>query len=504
MPEETGNIDEQRPEEPADRDDQDTPPQDETDTHDEEAPAGAGGMAEVLAEPAEDEEQVKCDVEVEDAGTLRKKVVVTVPRESIDAKFDEMFGELSESAQVPGFRIGRAPRRLVEKRFGREVGRDVRNAVIGESLGQALEQTELKTLGEPDIDLDAIELPDSGDMSYSFEIEVQPEFDLPELDGISVTKPDIEITDERVNEFIENLRGQRARHEDTDEPAAEGDTVVAGAKITGEGLEPVEKHGLTLRVAPGQVEGLPLMDLGKGLAGKKAGDTATLTVTAPASHPNEDWQGKELTVELSVGQVKRRVLPELNDEFAENVGFDSLDELREYVQGQMQSQAAVETRRAQRDQICNYVLENTDFELPEGVVNRHTARVLQRRYVDLLYQGVPRERIDENLTELQASSSEQAQRDLRLRFILGKIADDREIEVTPDEINARVAQMASAYGRRPERLRQELAQDGTLEQVESAIREEKVLDELLSQAKVTEGEPSGEDKPDQSEKESGE
>ena len=112
----------------------------------------------------------KCGVAVEDAGTLKKKVTVTVPRERIDAKFDELYGELGHSAQIPGFRIGHAPRRLVEKRFGREVGKDVRNGIIGESIGQALEQAELSTLGEPDLDLEAIELPDDGDLAYSFEV----------------------------------------------------------------------------------------------------------------------------------------------------------------------------------------------------------------------------------------------------------------------------------------------------------------------------------------------
>ena len=131
----------------------------------------------------------KNTVEVEDAGTLKKKITVTVYRDKIDAKRDEMFGELGTSAQVPGFRIGRAPKRLLEKRFGKEVSQDVRNSLIGESVGEAIKETELKTLGEPDIKLDEIELPDTGDLSFSFEVEVAPEFDLPKLKGIPVNKP---------------------------------------------------------------------------------------------------------------------------------------------------------------------------------------------------------------------------------------------------------------------------------------------------------------------------
>jgi len=425
-------------------------------------------------------------VEVEDAGTLKKKITVTVPREKIDGKFDEMFGELANTAQVPGFRIGHAPRRLIEKRFGKEVSEDVRNALVGESLGEAIEKSELKTLGQPEIDLDKIELPASGEMSFSFEVEVMPDFKLPELKGIEVKKQAVEITDERVDEYLDQLRLSRARYEDTAGAAAEGDAVLAGAKVTGDGIEPFERHGLTLRVAPGQIEGLPLVDLGKAIAGKKAGGTASLKTTVPAAHPNENWRGKEVTVEITLSQVRRRVLPKLDDEFAAGAGFESLKELREYVSSQLKSRLAAETQRNMRQQICQHLLDNADFDLPEGVIARHTARVLQRRYVDLLYQGVPREQIDERITELQAAAAEQAKRDLKLSFILDRIAEDEKIEVADDEVNSRIAQMAASQNRRPERLRQELAQNDSLEQVTIAIREEKVLDKLLAEAKITE------------------
>jgi len=172
-------------------------------------------------------------VAAEDAGVLRKKVTVTVPRQRIDAKFNEMFGELSKTAMVPGFRIGHAPRRLIEKRFGKEVGEDVRNALVGESIGKAVEKVNLKTLGEPDLDLDKITVPDSGEMTFSFEVEVAPEFTLPQLTGIKVTKPKLELTDQRVDEALEQYRLGQVRYEATDHPAAEGDAVVvlAGGMI---------------------------------------------------------------------------------------------------------------------------------------------------------------------------------------------------------------------------------------------------------------------------------
>ncbi len=427
-------------------------------------------------------------VDVADAGTLKKKVTVTVPRAKIDAKMDEMYGELSHSAQIPGFRIGRAPRRLIEKRFGKDVSADVRNSLIGESIGDAIEKSELNTLGEPDLDLEKIEMPDTGDMSFDFEVEVSPEFDMPECKGIKVEKEKAVVDDARVDEQLEQWRTMQATFEATEDAAAESDVIVANAKLSGDGID-VGRNELTLRVAPGQIEGIPLVELGNTLSGKKAGDAAEVSIKVPDTHPNEDWRGKDVKIALEITQVRQRKLPELDDTFASAIGMGSMEELRKQVAGSLEARIEAETQRAMRDQICKYLIDNTKFDLPEGVVKRHTAQVLQRRYMDLMQRGMPRETIDENLTKLQAAATEQATADLKLSFILAKVAQAEKIEVTGEEMNSRIASMAQQYQRRPERLRQELESDGSISQLETMIQEEKSLDKLLEDAKITEVEP---------------
>ncbi len=453
-------------------------------------------VEETQAEETQDDQQEdnlpKNTVAVEDAGTLKKKVIVTVHRARIDGKLDEMFGELNTSAQVPGFRVGRAPRRLIEKRFGKEVGEDVRNALIGESIGSAVEDADLKTMGEPDIKLDDIELPDTGDMEFSFEVEIEPEFALPETKGITVNKEIFDVDNEKIDEYISNIREGMARYEKTEDAAADGDGILAAAKITGDGVEH-ENPRVPLRVAPGLVEGLPIVDLGKELLGKKVGDVATLKTTAAETHPNEDWREKELTVELTIHEVSRRIIPELNEEFAISAGFDSVDGYRQFVADRLKERVEMEIQNSLRGQICEYLIEKTDIGLPEGVIARQTQRTLQRQMLDLMQKGVSRERIQENQTQLQAAAEETATKDLKLSFILGKFADEADISVGEDEINARIAQMAAQYRRRPERLRQELAAEGALEQVGESIREEKAIDILLKDAKIVEVSP--EEKP---------
>jgi len=426
-------------------------------------------------------------VNVEDIGSLKKKVTVTIPRERIDAKLGEMFGELRSSAQVPGFRIGHAPRRLIEKRFGKEVAQDVRNALIGESIGQAIEKADLKAIGEPDLDLDKITLPDAGDMEFSFEAEVAPEFDLPELKGIKITKPSVGVTDERIDAQISQWAASQATYRPTEDAARADDTVIAGARVTVEGVDqPAESPGLHLRVAPGQIEGIPLLDLGKALEGAKAGGTATLEVKVNDAHPNEQWRGKNAKIAIEVSQVNKRVLPEVNDGLAKSAGFESLADLRGHLRSRAESQLALEVQKTMHAQVEQYLLDSAQFDVPAGAAKRHTDGLLRRRLVSLLQKGVPRERIDEQLTELQAAAGEQAVRDLKLHFILDRVAEQREIKISPEEVNARVAQIASLYNRRPERLRQELAADGTLQQLEIDLREEKAVESLLAEAEITE------------------
>ena len=358
--------------------------------------------------------------------------------------------------------------------------------MMAEAITPALEKLALKTVGEPDIDLDKIELPAAGDMTFSFEVEIMPVFDLPKQEGIEVKKFKLEMTEERIDEYLEQLRVSRARYEVTTGPAEEGDTVLAGAKISGEGITALERHGLNLRVAPGQIEGLPLVDLGKALAGKKAGGSVRLTVKVPEAHPNKDWHGKELTIEIQLSEVRRRVLPTVDEEFARSMGFETLSDLRQFINTRMKTRIENELQQSMRDQVCKCLLDNTKFDLPEAAAKRYAARVLQRRYVDLLYRGVPREQIDERLTELQAATTEQARGEMKLSFILAKIAEEQKVTVEEGEVNARIAQMAAEQGRRPERLKQELAQDGTLTALEDSLREGKVLDNLLAKALISE------------------
>jgi trigger factor len=438
-----------------------------------------------------DDDLPKNTVAVEDAGTLRKKVTVTVSRERIDAKSDELFGELGRNAPVPGFRVGHAPRRLIEKRFGKEVSEDVRNGLVGDAVGSAIEDEKLKVLGEPDIDLEEIKLPEGGELTFSFEVEVAPEFDLPEYKGLKIERPDAEVTDELVESALRRMLEPMGRLIPVDGAAKEGDTIVADVKLTGDGIE-FAADAAEFRVAPAQVQGVPLEDLGKAIAGKKAGQSCSLKDKVPAGHPNEQWRDKDVEVSIAIKEVKRLEIPELTDDLARTQGFDSVGDLREAARRSLDARLESDKIEVLRDQLRKRLLDGAQFDLPEKLSDRHTERVLSRRYVDLMMRGAPREELDGSIDRLRAEAAEQAATALKLSFILSRLAEEEQVEVEEAELNARITEIARRQNRRPERFRQELAGEGRLEQLVSGILEEKTLDKILEYAEIVDAKP---DKP---------
>lgn len=422
-------------------------------------------------------------VTIEDAGALRKRITVEIPRARVDAKFEEMFGELSRSAQVPGFRPGHAPRRLIEKRFGKEVLEDVRNSLVGEGMNKVMEDKSLQAIGEPDLKLDEITIPEGEDMKFSFEIEVAPQFELPDYKGIEITRPKLEITDKHVDEMLESYRQAHGKMVEVAAGIEDNDVVTADVRLSGEGIDHTHA-GMEMRVAPAQVEGILLEDLPKAFSGKAAGQQVSLKSKVPAAHPTEAWRDKDVTVSFDIKQVRRLEMPAADDEFAKQAGFDNLAQMRAFLHARLEAQAAAEQHKAMQAQVAKFLGDKINIEIPQDMADRQSQRLLTRRVVDLMYRGVPREQIEENLEGLKAEAAQRAMVDLKRSFILDKLALAENIKVEDAEVNARVAQMARQSNRRPERYKQEMKADGTLDELTMALAEEKAMDKVLELAKV--------------------
>ncbi len=430
-------------------------------------------------------------INIEDTGPCKKKVEIEVPQENIKKKLDEQFRQIAKDTVIPGFRKGRAPMRLVIKRFGENVNEQVKLQILAESSEDALKQIDVKPLSDPDIDYKNIELPESGPLTYDFEIEVSPEFELPELEKIEIEKPIIEIDEKQITEAVEEMRKRAGIWTPKDKPVEKGDQVIADAVVKEQDGPEVEKEDNIEIFARerGFIGPVPVQDLDKLLEGAKSSETRSKKVEVPETFYKEEYRGKKFDVEINIKEVKTLKPADLNEEFFQRFGVSDEDELRESIEDMRQQHMEREARTVMSGQIYEYLLQETDFDLPADVVADQSMRILQRQYTNMLMQGTPKEQIQEQMEQLRASSQEQAVEQLKLFFIMSKISDKFEINVTEEEINGYIAQVAAQRGKRPEKMREELAKDGSIEQFYMQAREQKCIEKILQDAEIKEVEP---------------
>ena len=436
----------------------------------------------------EEKEEIKDIVTIEDSGPCKKKVSIEILEEKIKDTIKQDYDELRKESVIPGFRKGRAPMRLLEKKFGDELSKQVKVKLLAEASDAAVKDNELDMIGDPEIDYENIELPESGSMKFDFEVEVRPDFELPGLEGIEVEKPKITFGEEEIDDAVMSMRKRSGVMEPKDGAVELEDQVIANVVLDIEDFEEDEKRENTeiMVQKDGYVAGIPVEGLGDLLVGAKSGDKKTANVEVAATFYNEQYRGKKIAVEIDIKDVKHLVPAELNEAFFERLGIDDEDELRERITESMEQQADRDARANMSQQIQQYLVDNTDFDLPESVIAEHSSRVLQREYTNMLIQGKQREEIEQQMGQLRASSEDQAKEQLKQFFVMAKVADELEIEVTEEEINGHIAQVAAYRGKRPEKMREELLKDGSLAQFSMQVREEKCIDKILESAKITE------------------
>ena len=434
----------------------------------------------------------KNTVTIKDTGPCKKLVSVEIPEETIKNSTDEQYKTLGKDAIVPGFRKGRAPRRLLEKRFGKEITEQVKLKLLADASGSAVKDNKIDTLREPEIDFEKIALPDSGSLKFDFEVEVRPEFELPNLDGIPVNKTKLQVTDEQVNKEIERLQkwsGVWTPREDGQIQL--NDQIIADAVLKIDGIEEEEKlDNLQIYVRQnGFVGAIPVEKLDKLLVGSRAGDVRTTSVDVPKTYFREEYRGKKVDIQIAVKDIKWLKPAELNEDFLKKFGVDGENELREKIRNILQSRLEQQSRAEMTEQIYKYMLQGASFDLPMDVVADQATTLLQRQYTSLVRQGLPREQIEEQMEQLRAASEQQAKEQLKTFFIMDKVAEKLGIDVTEEEINGHIAQLAIQQGQRPERLREEMVRNGSLAQFRLQVRTDKCITKLLESAKITEIEP---------------
>jgi trigger factor len=482
---------------------------------DEDMPVGEEGLEDV--ELSEDEKlmaQLKeaIDVQQEEIAPLRLKLTISVPRDVMSERMDEQFRELKREAAVPGFRKGRAPLRLVEKRFGSEVGDQLVTQLVSSGYMAAIEKEELKPISDPvlwvtapeeradekgilrmiDVDrllpleeaIEHIRMPDQGPLVFSCELELKPEFELPNLEEITVTPPELEIGDKEVDTELERMRKWRGSFEPVDEGAAVelDDMLIASLTMMVDGELIKQEDSFDLAARDVRVSGVPLRGFGDAVKGKKVGDTLTFEAPVPDDHSSVDIQGKQAHFSFVLQEVKRLAVPPMDDEFVQSVGFDSVDELREAMRANLEQQRDQNSRRMMRDQVLDYLTEKTSLQVPEGMSQRQADRIISRQMFDMYRRGMSQEEIRKEVDALEAAAKEQSERELKAYFILERVAEDLDVTVGEEEINSAIASIAQQQNRRFDRVRDELSKNDGIMSLYLQLRDEKLLDLLVEAA----------------------
>ena len=445
-------------------------------------------VQEPATEAAPASEEYQYDVKVEDSGPATKKISVQVPADRISTKLAEQFKELRKQAAIPGFRPGHAPQKLVEKKFASDVRDQVARTIISESYDQAVKKYSLQVIGEPEFeDSEKLKLPESGDFQYSVNVEVQPQILLPPLTGLRVKRPHVTVTDENIDQAMSNLRQQYGGAlvpVEEDRGVTAGDYVIADVHVKDGENVVAHEHDAQLVARRGRINHIDIEDLADKLAGARPGEKRAFKVTAPEFHPNESIRGKELEIEIEVKDVKRLELPEVTKEFLDSLGFDTVEELRQALRERMEEQIQYDIQQDMRNQINNYLLQNVHIDLPAKLSDRQADRVVSRRAVDLMMRGLPPEQVEAAVETLRTGARDEAIRELKLYFILQRVAAEQGVDVTEAELNGRIALLASQRGERPERMKQEMAKDGRLGSLYLQMREQKALDKVLETAVI--------------------
>ncbi len=453
-------------------------------------------------------------VEKKEIGSLRIKMTVTVPRETIDARLSEQYTELKRDATVPGFRKGHAPIQLVERRFATDVGTQIKRELVSSGYLAAVEKEEINALGDPlfwvpvkeeqegenqqtkiveterllpiDEALESLEFPKEGALTFACEIELKPEFELPELKKVAINRIKLAVADSDVDAELKRMRMMRGTFNPVENGKVElDDMLFVDFKMIVDGNVVDSAENFDVAARDMNIKGVQLEGFGEVVKGKKLGDTVTVEGVVPDDHVQIDIREKKVKFELTLKEIKRLEVPPFDKEFLESIGFESEDELKDLVRNRMDSELNGKSRGLMHEQMGDYLLEHTEVEVPEGLSQRQVERSLSRRRVQLLQAGMPEAEIDKSMDEMRVQAQDQVIRDLKLFFVLEKIAEDRDITVPEDRINGAIAQIAARSNQRFDRVRDSLSKGDGLTMLYLQIRDEMILDLLIEDADVT-------------------
>jgi trigger factor len=432
------------------------------------------------------------EIRIEDAGPCRRALLIKAPPERVAPEYDDVLKVYAASARVPGFRPGRAPRNVVERHYAKHIAEDARDRLVPVLYREALAEKGIAPVAI--VDVRDVSFDRREGLTFQVMIDVPPDFKLPRYRKIALKTQAVDVSDEEVDRAFGQVLESYARYKDVEgRPVRDGDLIRIDYTGTMDGKPIVLPESAPAGLAEnrdfwflcGGTELVP--GLGRELIGAVAGETREAAILFPADFRVKTLAGREARYTVTVYGIREKVLPERDAEFWKQFEVESEAGMKDRMRSEMLARKETEEQGRLKSEIARFLLDKTEFDLPQSVVDQETNLTIRSIVNRIVSQGATREQLEAQQSAIYNSAVETSRERVKLAYILSRIADEEEIRVEESEVNARLDAMAARYGLSVERLRAEIEKRNGLENLESDIRSDKTLTRLLELAKIKKG-----------------
>lgn len=414
------------------------------------------------------------NVSVVDVNPNQKKLQVQIPALLVQREFDSRYRELSKQIRIKGFRPGKVPKNIIKSYYGKTIESEVSSHLIQESFSEALREVNLNPLVEADVS--EMKFEEDGAFTYAAVLEVCPPFTVEGYRGLQVERPSLEITDEQVSAELERIREQHTqlRTIETPKPVAEGDVVLVDFTPLVDGVVFERGQARDYMVDIGKNSLHP--DFDTHLIGRMVGETITFDLDYPEDAPTKEIAGKRVTFEVTIKELKEKLLPELNDEFAKDLGsFETLEELRNTIYEKLHQREKDRISSEVRQQIIDQMVSKIHFEVSPKVIDRevdHLIELFQRQFQS---QGLKLDLDKFNTPEIRAEYRPQAERNVKWRLIAAQLASQENIQLTDEELDEIFKDIARLTRMDVETIKKDYSESMIVVQAKDRKLQDKVL-----------------------------
>ncbi len=410
-------------------------------------------------------------VEVTSVDELTRDLTIEVPKDRVDGETEKRFLELQKHAEIKGFRKGKVPMHIIKSTYAGEVQADVIDALIKETYPAALKENPLKVATQPEVT--DLKITDDGGLAYTARVQLWPEIEAVETDGLKVYTIDLETTDDEVEQAVTNLQERFAEYRELSRPATETDTVTADMTKLFDSksvIDQTEFPGSRIDLAnPNTIK-----ELREELVGMSAGDDKEVTVRYADDYSDPKFAGAELRYRVAVTKVEEKIIPEVNDAFARQVRIgETALEMKMKIREDIKNHKETDLRRAQKRQLVGQIVDKNKIAIPDNLIDHYLSSLVEDQMKN-------NPELDEGA--FRAEQRPIAEATFRWDLLWRELADREKLEVTPQDVDRWLQEFAARQGITPEQATEALKRDGRLERLRESMAEEKVLEWLLDKA----------------------